>query len=257
MLGFNGGLLGVRKVTTGDAASGLWFQNEQSIARRASIWPATGDAYWNNVSLLLHMNGTNGSTTFTDSSTNAFTITANGNAQISTAQSKFGGASGSFDGSGDYIATPSNSALAFGTGDFTVELWLYINSFGGYTTLIGTRPDTSQYSDAWSIDYNGSGDIYGYSDNIIANSSGALSTGTWAHIALTRSSGTIYIFKNGSLLNSQANTQNFSRTTLYVGAAGNGGGASNSYIDDVRITKGVARYTASFTAPTAAFPDQG
>ena len=81
-----------------------------------------------NVSLLLHGNGTNGSTTITDSSPTPKTVTAVGNAQISTAQSKFGGASIAFDGTGDYATVPSASAFDFGTADFTVEAWVYRNN---------------------------------------------------------------------------------------------------------------------------------
>ena len=140
MLGFNGGLMGVRRVPTVSSASGLWFPNEQSMARRDGIWPPMGDPYWSSVSLLLHMNGSNGSTTFTDSSSNNYTVTAYGHAQISTAQSKFGGASGLFDGSVDYIrATPSTN-LQFG-GDFTLELQVYPLGTGDY--IIGSSASDS------------------------------------------------------------------------------------------------------------------
>lgn len=252
-----GGYLTIPPTWSADSCPGVWTPEQQFDRERTSVWPSSGDSYWSSVSLLLHMDGSNNSTTFTDSSANVFSITAFGDAKISTTQSKFGGSSGAFDGTGDYISTPANSAFAFGTGDFTVELWLYVNALSGYKTLIGTRPTTSQFSDAWSIDYDGGGSLYGYSDNLIANSPGALSTGAWAHIAFTRASGVCRMFKDGTLTGSQANTQNFTRNTLYVGAAGNGDGATNVYTDEVRITKGVARYTSSFTAPTSPFPDFG
>ena len=75
----------------------------------------TTDEYFNDVSLLLYGDGTNGSTAIVDSSSNAHAITVNGDAQISTAQSKFGGASMYFDGTGDYITAPSDSSFDFGT----------------------------------------------------------------------------------------------------------------------------------------------
>jgi len=82
------------------------------------------DTYYSNVSLLLHCDGSNGSTTFTDNSPSPKTVTANGNASVSTAQSKFGGASAVFDGTGDYLSLDGSSGFAFGTGDFTIEFWL-------------------------------------------------------------------------------------------------------------------------------------
>ena len=135
MLGFNGGLMGVQRTPTQGIASGLWFQNEQSVAKRANVWPfsQSADPYFSNVSLLLHMDGSNGSTTFTDNSSNGFTVTANGNAQISTAQSKWNGASGYFDGAGDFLTVPVNSAFELGTGDFDVELWARFDSVNSLT----------------------------------------------------------------------------------------------------------------------------
>ena len=87
------------------------------------------DPFFANVSLLLHGDGTNGSTTIVDSSPSPKTVTAVGDAKISTAQSKFGGASIGFDGSGDSLAAPA-SISHFGTGDFTIELWIYRNNAG-------------------------------------------------------------------------------------------------------------------------------
>jgi hypothetical protein len=93
-------------------------------------WVITGsektpvDPQFGSVSLLLHGDGANGSTTITDSSRLTNTVTAVGDAQISTAQSKFGGASIAFDGSGDYLTISSSSALSIGSGDYTVEFWI-------------------------------------------------------------------------------------------------------------------------------------
>ena len=73
----------------------------------------------------MHFNGTNGSTTMTDSSKNNLTVTSNNGTAITTAQSKFGGASALFDGTNDYVTTPNNSVFDFGTNDFTIEFWAY------------------------------------------------------------------------------------------------------------------------------------
>jgi len=90
------------------------------------------DPYYNNVSLLLHGDGANGSTTIVDSSTSPKTVTAVGNAQISTAQSKFGGASLAFDGAGDYLTIPDDSSFDFGFNDFTIEGWIYTQKADEY-----------------------------------------------------------------------------------------------------------------------------
>jgi hypothetical protein len=250
MLGFNGGLMGIRRTPTTNAASGLWFQNEQSVARRAAIWPTTGDPYWNDVSLLLHMDGSNGSTTFTDSSSTPKTITVNGNAQISTAQSKFGGASGLFDGSGDYL---EEAGLTLGTSDFTMECWVRLASITDCAIFNqGNSDSTGSYCLAVN---SANGKVYFYADNSSRFSSvGALSVDTWSHVALVRAGNDYKLFIDGTLDGSYTGTHNHSNTPFKI-AKGFGGIAElNGYIDETRITT-VARYTANFTAPTAAFPN--
>src|SRR5690606_34123168 len=89
-------------------------------SRRIATGPSSTDPYWSSVSSLLHFNGSNGSTTFTDEKGVGWT--ASGDAEISTAQSKFGGSSLSLDGTGDWLDA-SNAGFTFGTGDFTIEAW--------------------------------------------------------------------------------------------------------------------------------------
>jgi hypothetical protein len=108
MIGFNGGLIGKdRSTSASQSVPGVWTLREQLKAKRSLLWPSE-DPYYGNVSLLLRGNGTNGSTTIIDSSPSPKTVTAFGNAQISTAQSKFGGSSIAFDGTGDYLDVGSN-----------------------------------------------------------------------------------------------------------------------------------------------------
>lgn len=248
MIGLNSGLLGVRRVPTTGSASGLWAPNEQSLAQRAAIWPVVQvtDPNFASVSLLLHMNGSNGSTTFTDNSSSALAITANGNAQISTAQSKFGGASGLFDGSGDYL---SFSAISIGAStDVTLECWIYLNSVSD-VGIFGTT-----FSGNWQLLAVMAGKLYAYWNGVeVEEPTASITTSTWHHVAITRASGTVRLFVNGTLrATASSSTTNFSvsriANTTYRGDL-------NGYVDDARITVGVARYTASFTAPTAAFPD--
>jgi hypothetical protein len=218
------------------------------------------DPQYGSVSLLLHGNA-DGSGNILDSSPTPKTISKFGNAASATppsypnSNSAFGNAI-ALDGTGDYLTVPSNTAFAFGTGDFTVELWLRINAYQQtYTTFLGTRPDSNAYTNAWSLDYDNSGNLYAFSNAFIALKTAALSTGVWAHIAFVRKDNVCFIYKNGVFQSSQANTQDFSQQTFSVGAAGNGSGPVNGYMDDLRITKGVARYIANFTPPAAPFPD--
>jgi hypothetical protein len=262
MLGLNGGLMGVRKVPTPGTASGLWDQNEQSVARRANIWPGS-DPSFADVSLLLHMDGTNGSTTFTDASTNGFTVITNGNAQISTAQSKFGGASGYFDGTGDYLSIADANALDFETGDFTVEFWFYLtasSSNGKALISKGTWPTNTA---SYFIFYGGSNELAFYaSDNGASwQITNQLLTSNptkeaWHHVAVTRNGTAFRGFFNGvkGFDHTSSIQLHNNASALTIGSGASGSEAINAYIDDLRITKGVARYTANFTPPTAAFP---
>lgn len=214
------------------------------------------DPFFPSVSLLLHGDGTNGSTTITDSSQSPKTVTAFGNAQISTAQSKFGGASIAFDGTGDYLTVPSNAGWGFDTGDFTVESWVYrttpVPSFasvisvgyaqGGFGLLFGGSSFVYVSRPGTDVDY-------AFSVSVPLNA--------WFHLAVTRSQGLMYCFVDGTQIGSaQANTRNYAQQQLVIGADGNTiAQQMRGNFDDLRITKGVARYISNFTPPSASFPD--
>jgi hypothetical protein len=220
------------------------------------------DPNFANVSLLLHGDGTNGSTTIIDSSQSPKTMTAVGNAQITTAQSKFGGASILFDGSGDRITTPSNSDFAFGTGDFTVEAWVQEGARVQYASLleIGNHLTTGIiFLTNGGGNQNGRIGVYAAQNGgqfVGFQSSGSLNT--WNHIAYVRASGQLTCFVNGTGGAAASLTFNFTDTSTVTVGSRAGGSISYDFsgnIDDLRITKGVARYTANFTPPTAPFPD--
>ena len=222
-----------------------------------------------NVSLLLHGDGTNGSTTFTDSSSSNHTITAYGNAQISTTQSKFGGSSMYFDGSGDYLTAPVDSSFEFGTGDFTVECWLYLTNNTGYRPIVllgngaSGGPSTILYS-AWYLYYFSSTGLSFYrfdGTSTSYNFSTTLSTNTWYHIAVSRSGTSLRCFVDGTQVGSTVTTSlsynKVNNDNLHIGRSRTGSNGNtinylNGYIDDLRITKGLARYTSNFTPPTTA-----
>ena len=225
------------------------------------------DPYFSNVSLLLHGDGTNGSTTIIDSSPSPKTVTAVGNAQISTAQSKFGGGSIAFDGNGDYLTLVNSSSLRPGDTDFTVELWYYKKSntnSGNFTvqTLYGTYWSGSLPSGAFVL-FASSADskiqFLGW-NTLALNSTTDISIQTWYHIAVVKSGTLFSLYINGALEASATSSLNLDNSAypIVVGSYIDPSGFSgflDGYIDDLRVTKGVARYTANFTPPTAPFPD--
>jgi hypothetical protein len=235
-------------------------------------WIITGtektpvDLYRSQVSLLLHGNGANGSTTITDNSPSPKTVTAVGNAQISTAQSKFGGGSIAFDGAGlplDYLSIPAGtSALQFGAQDFTVECWVYRLNTNTGTIAISQADLATVAGSAWVLYVSSStaSDVYSGSSAFAVTSPNP-PINTWAHVALTRSGGTLRSFLNGTIVGTNTSlgtsTLNNGATTYpnTIGGIANDIRGLNGYIDELRITKGVARYTANFTPPTAPFPD--
>lgn len=214
------------------------------------------DPYYADVSLLLHGNGTNGSTTITDNSPSPKTVTAVGNAQISTAQNKFGGASIAFDGTGDYLSIPASSSFAFGLADFTVELWLY-RSGSGQQHLYEGRDLVA--TNMILLYVNSSNQLAYYANNALAIATTAVpALNAWAHVALCRASGNSRLFLDGVQVGSTfADSTNIVAppTTVNIGANPLGNTPLNGYIDDLRITKGVARYTANFTPPVSQFLD--
>jgi hypothetical protein len=223
------------------------------------------DPLFGSVSLLLHGNGTNGSTTIIDSSPSPKTVTAVGNAQISTAQSKFGGASIAFDGTGDYLAAPGGSDFIFGTGDFTIEFWVnssVLTTATIYPNFVDFRPLVTQGAYP-TIFYNANASslVYYVNTNAVI-SGGALLENTWYHIAVARASESTKMFVNGVQVGSTYNdSSNYTCGTNRptIGAQGYNPDLDTrkltGYIDEFRITKGVARYTTNFTPPTAPFPD--
>jgi hypothetical protein len=188
-----------------------------------------------------------------------------GNAQISTSVKKYGTGSIYFDGSGDRLYEPSNQNFNFGTGDFTIELWAYPISQGGHGNsnndcLIDFRPATGGGAYGTLYIFNSGTGVYWYANTGNRITGGAISNSVWTHIAICRSAGSTRLFLNGVQSGSTyTDSTNYLVSPIMIGEFNDGGGAGNfnGYIDDLRITKGVARYTAAFTPPTVAFSDVG
>ena len=230
--------------TTTVYADGATFSKAAAGNQRAfEIYPAVQAG----TSLLLNFNGSNGSTTFTDSSFNEFTVTPSG-AEISTTQNKFGGSSGYFDGTAE-LAVPSG-AVPSGNEDWTVEFWVYITQaqdagivYADVTNGInlsigygGLRPFAAQVN----------GSIY-----CVVDEEDELSENQWHHIAYTETAGTTRIFIDGVLLKTAQSGGNWAAANALIGSNAGGNERLNGYLDDLRIVRGAALYTANFTPPAA------
>ena len=207
-------------------------------------------------SLLLHMDGSNLSTVFTDSSNNPLTVTANGNAKVSTAQSRFGGASGLFDGSGDYLSVAPTSALEF-TGDFTIELWANPNN---NSDMILLSSSTDQNIQIFRINEGGSGLLSCFINDtrILQPIAANITVSTQQHLAICRSGSNTRLFREGTQIGptNTSWTGSFSMNivgTYFFSGSRYGSLEYNGYIDELRAIKGRALYTANFTPPTGPF----
>lgn len=230
-----------------------------SLALRMAAAMAAGaasDPYWANVTTLI--NGS--SATITDKSTTNNTLSIVGNTVLSATQVKYNVKSIYFDGSGDYITEPAGTPLTLGTGDFTIEGWVYPTSLAAERIFIDFRPSgTNGIYILLAIQTNGGINMNVNSSNTITGAAGSITINGWHHIALARSGTSTKLFVNGTQVGSTYTDSNnylcgASRPSIGVNGANTTVGFYLGYMDDFRITKGVARYTANFTAPTAAFP---
>jgi len=214
----------------------------------------------------LHFDGADAATSTTNAGTDTGAITFVGTAQIDTAQSKFGGSSLLLDGNSDYLTIPDSDSWNFGSGDFTIDLWIRFNAVPGdaeQQTIISQAVDSSN---RWLLSVRGQNEGAGGKDITFyamggggtgANIAGLWtpSTNTWYHIAIVKSSGSSKIYIDGSSISLSATTEGSLpelNHTLDIGSYDGGarGRFVNGWLDDVRIVKGKALWTANFTAPT-------
>ena len=235
---------------------------------QANAVPATDDPYFDNVSLLLHMDGTNGSTSFTDSSSRIKVPTNTvGPLVTDTGNAKFGNAAGNF--TGGYLWYAPSTDWDMGSGPFTAEAWVKFNSasMGSRVFIWGQADSNSSTTTFWTAKRTDNTLYAGAS----TSTGGAAVTGTspvaaniWYHLALVRSGNTITLYRNGSVEATAAVSGSIPVRTQhlgigvygeYIGLYGTDYGARMmGWLDEVRITKGVARYTGAFTVPGSAFP---
>jgi hypothetical protein len=182
------------------------------------------------------------------------TVNINGGAKLSTAQKKYGTASLALDGTGDYLTVASAPDFAFGTGEFTLEAWIYNTVSPGTNQMIfDFRSATPQWASTFYINATTNTLRFFANGNLLTESTSAIPLNTWTHVALSKSGTSTRIFINGvqsGLTYSDTNT--YIQGPLTIGARYDGTTAFNGYIDDVRVTKGLGRYTGPYTPPTSA-----
>lgn len=227
--------------------------------------PDGTDPYWTSTVLLLSGDGPNGSTTFTDESFKARgNASVQGGTQVNTTLKKFGSGAIDPNGIGEWLSFSDSPDFDFGSGDFTVETWFAHDSTESDHLISKWTTTGDQLSFALVVN---SGSVQFFWSTTGANSvnvsTGAvtITLGTFYHVAFSRVGNTGYILFDGIIRNTvdMTGVTIFDSTALLrIGANGVGGGDFNGQIDEVRITKGVGRYSgsvsSSYTVPTAAFP---
>lgn len=255
----NGGILGGDDPTT-TGAPGVWTAQEIARAKTLGNWPTLKDSDFSSVMMLCHFNGRNGEEGFDNRGSAQALKNANASTrvQLSNAVAKFGKTSLKGDSTGyAQVASAGVSGWGFGTGDFTVEFWIYLTSLAASTYLFDMRPGGANGN--YVLLYVKTDGTLAYwlnSADRITSSAGAITTYAWFNVALSRVGGTSRMFINGTQVGS-----NFSDSASHdtgaptVLAGGGGTGKAAGYIDELRITKGVGRYSSNFTPQTVPFPD--
>jgi hypothetical protein len=232
----------------------------QQLLSSFNTGASSNDPFFANVVSLLHFDGADGSSTFTDQIGKVWT--RNGAAEIDTAQSKFGGASLVLSGTSQFLTTPHHTDFNLGASDFTIEAWVRPTATG---TIIAKRT-TSATQSGWAFIISPSGgDLVlrfaswiGSGGTTLHSITGTIpiSTTSFTHAAITRSGNDARIFVDGVADGTQtvAGTIASNTNVVYIGSTPQLAHYTG-HIDDVRVTPGVARYTANFTPPTTAYPD--
>lgn len=252
------------------------YDFEREAELRAHLWNfAVARAQLSSLSgndtyakVLLALNGADAGTTITDTNNggSAHTWTANGNAQIDTADSKFGGASLLCDGTGDYVSMSDHADLALGSGDFTADLWFKCSVASGTEANLAGQSDstpsaasTSFYAKKTTADKIEAGVYVGSTQYAITSSTlytSAVNTG-WHHLALVRTGSTLKLFLDGIQEGGDlaiTGTVNDSSSALSVGRRGEYTSSTwNGWLDEFRLSVGIARWTSNFSVPGSAY----
>jgi hypothetical protein len=188
---------------------------------------------------------------FYDLSSNGNPETSTGTTAITTQVKKYGLVGASY-ATTSYQTINNATNLQLNAGDYTIEMWVYRNAAG----VLHSLACKGAAATGWLLQINTSNQlVFTVTSTAILTSTTTIPATTWTFVAVTRSGTSTRIFVNGNLESTATDSTNFSETEpLIIGADRGSINGLNGYLDDVRITKGVARYTSSFTPPTASFP---
>jgi hypothetical protein len=256
------------------AAPAIIASHKAAAQFEASLFGhATGgacDPDFADVELLTHLDGTNGATSATDSSNNAQGMSMFFGAQLSTAEQKFGTASMWVNG-GVCDLSGAIADYAFGSGDFTVEAWAWwdgtsATNFPGIVNFWPQVGTDSMWNLVWNrgsspatLAFNWSTDGSSFSNSVATSGAYTPTASTWIAYACDRSGTTFRLYVNGAVVATKTASD-----TIFTGSGGdatigNWGNTSSQnwtgYIDEVRVTKGIARYAGAYTPATAPFPN--
>lgn len=221
---------------------------------------SVGDPHFDFVSCLMHFDGPNNGLRIYDERHNVVTLF--GNAKLTTAQSKFGGTSGLFVGVGSRV-TMSNTAVADCSNTATIEGWLYFDSISSSTNIVyQTYTNTgSMNGHSLFVTSNGGVAVYAREYYVInpTSTAGAITPGVWTHFALVFLGMSVSIYINGGFVASGTFTliRGLQPSDRFCIGGDIYGNPLAGYLDEFRITKGIARYTTNFTPPAAPFPNYG
>jgi len=247
-----------------DTSTGIaiYDDSENSVFRAVTSGTDVGDVIMGSkldsyTKLISHFDGVDAVTTYTAET--GQTVTFVGTAQLDTAQKKFGTASLLLDGDSDFVTVPDSANWNFGAGDFTIDCWVRFNVVGD-TILVG---QFASESSKWEMLYITGRLIINFVDTTTKgnyNFAWIPEANVWYHLAFERVGTSAKIFVDGV---SQILTETVAFSTtdvgivlsvLYIGVE-NSNYYFNGWIDEVRISKGIARWTENFTPPTNAYAD--
>lgn len=213
--------------------------------------PPASDPFIANVSLLMHGEGANNGTVFTDF--RGHVPTRVGNTVTSTSQFKYGSSSISFDGASALSFAASAPSLSMGAGDFTMEGWVYQTARAAGCSVISCSSASGGTGIIMQI--TAAGAIAGSTAAAgLGNSGGNIALNTWTHLAFSRTAGSLTAWIQGALISTIANATNYTDSVLFLGEFGSGSQKFTGFMDEIRLTPGVGRYTSPFT-PIGPFPE--
>lgn len=246
-----GGYIGFSRSVSSLAASGVWPLRDAERAARDKRW-TSDDPYYSNTVALYRISDIS-SPTFVDESASAGTVTAGTNVTKSSTQSKSGGVSALCNGTvnAGLSQTVADNRFLLSSSDWTIEAWIYpLTIHSGHVFIVSNSAFTAV---GLQTRVTSGGAIQCNNASTAAFEGGSYSANAWQHLAVSRQSGTVRIFLNGTLLGSTTQTPGANGSGFRVGGTATNFGnlGFNGYIDDVRFTQNVARYTANFTPPGA------